>query len=66
MLSLRVLSRHAHVRPCVANVLRGTESVYSGLLRTLGTLDRTEENVENRREKMYKKWKLKAIKTNTE
>lgn len=38
--------------------------IYSGLLRILGIPDRIGEKVENRKEKkIYKKWKLKAIKT---
>lgn len=50
--------------PGIAGMITGTESANSGLLRTQGTLDRIEEKMENRREKMHKKWKLKAIKTN--
>lgn len=52
--------------PGIAGMIRVTELTNFGLLRTQGTLDRIEENMENRREKMYKKWKLKAIKTKTE
>lgn len=52
--------------PGIAGMIRVSELANFGLLRTQGTLDRIEENMENRREKMYKKWKLKAIKTKTE
>lgn len=52
--------------PGIAGMIRVTALTNFGLLRTQGTLDRIEENMENRREKMHKKWKLKAIKTKTE
>lgn len=48
LLSLIIRSTHAHCQPCLPGVIRGTELIYSGLLRTLGILDRIGKNAENR------------------
>lgn len=46
----REFSLYMHMSgPGVAIVIGGTDLVHSGLLGTLGTLERIEENMENRR-----------------